>query len=339
MITININNIEYSGFISVKVSLGVEICTPIFSIIVEGNENISFIEGDSIEILVDDNKIITGIIEYKSSLYNIKSYIISIKGRGKTGILVSSAASNTSINGVTFKRLCEIEANIVDIEVVNLVDDLSIKPIYASPEIGQSIFDFIESFARKNQVLLFGDNLGRLTISRASKELYPYVLKLDHNNEGNNILSSHKIINLTELYGKYRFHSQLSPLTNASSNDISSQYGESIDLNLPQNKIFETYSEESLTSSELKKRAEWEKSLRRARNNVYICIVNNHSMENVLFVHNTLYEIYDTIQNISRILYCKYITYKQDENGNSTEFEFVDDNSYTIDDKPYKGFL
>jgi len=340
-LSIKLNGTDYVDFVSAAVSKNMETLTSAFSFVATASNDdfLPIREGDSIEVSADSSfKLLTGYVDSYAVRYNSTDHTIAVKGRSKLSDLVdSTVGAIKEFDRISLQDLCGnvIDELGVDARVKNLAGDIAVLEDIASAEVGQTAFAFLESFARKRQVLLNEDSSGDLNIIRASTDLSDNALKNIFGEPDNNILSASREIDISKLFNAYIAQGQLNPIDLTDETtvaELSGQFGTATDDEIRETRRYEFYSEETTDSFSLTDRAKWELGIRRARFGlVYKAVVQGHTYNDAVWEVNKLYQIDDEMCNIYDQLLCNKILYNFNlETGSTTELSFTNKNAYTL---------
>ncbi len=340
-LAIQLNGKLYKNFTEVTATSNMEAAASSFIVkstvgISNARANLSPIRaGDFVEIIADGKfTILTGYVDEEGIEYDAKTHTVTAKGRSKTQDLIDSTVG--AIKEYENANLLDIAKEVAadfGIEVVSEAGNIKPFPDIASAQVGQTGFKFLELLARKRQVLLTDDSLGRLVLTRASTELSLNSLKNIVGNLDNNIKKGSRSTNIANLFNEYIAQSQGNPIDASefqTPQDLSEAAGFAIDQEIRDVRRFEFYTEETTESFTLKDRAAWELSIRRARNFAYNCTVQGHSFNELLWKPNILHQIDDEFAAIFGQYLCKMVVYKYSLEGSTTELTFATKNAYTL---------
>lgn len=345
-----LDGVEYTGFTKAIVTRNIEDVASTFKFTATSSEDklIPIREGDKVIIVADEkHKILTGYIDEYNINYNDKKHETTINGRSLTLDIVDSTVKATdTFENVGFVTLCKENVSEFGIKVINQAPLFRDFEDIDSPETGQKIFGFLESFARKRQVLLTDNEDGDLVITRASSEISPNGLINKINGKNNNIKSGSRKIDLSQLFNEYIGVSQLDPIN---FKELSDDFGVPIDTKkfLPKFLVeevgiafddqirsprrLEFFTEETTDSFTLQDRAKWELSIRRARAFEYKCVVQGHTMNDIVWKPNILHQIDDDFARVFGQFLLKRLTYNYSlDEGSTTELVFTNKNAYTL---------
>ncbi|MCK5020816.1 MAG: hypothetical protein KAS32_27590 [Candidatus Peribacteraceae bacterium] len=304
-------------------------------------------EGDKIEVVVDQNTVLTGFVEGINSGAAPDKHDFVATGRDILADLIDSTLGPVKefTGSVQLIDICKAV-----IEGINLSNDvsvfdetgsgiagptLSLLPFseydITSGDIGIKAFDFLEHFARKRQVFLTTDGLGNLILSRNNGIKFPVKLKTGKNG---NLKTANKVIDNTERYNVYTAHSQLNPIRmvpGTNPTDLVQQKGLAEDPEIRSSRIFAFNAEESSDSLTAKDRAIWEANIRRARSLTYTGTVQGHSANGRLWIPNVLVDVDDPLNHIQATLLIRSVRYNSSlDLGNTTTLDMTFRSAYTL---------
>ena len=370
MITIRINNSIYSNFKSINVALSMETLSGAFDAVatIDQFSNFPIKIGDNVEILVNDQKVLTGFIEELEPRYSADSHEISLSGRSKTAdVIDSSLVDNLEIKGdITLKAVIEKILTINSITGINVIEATNIDPFVKgetiSAESGEGLFDIIDKYCQKRQVLATtngdgdivltrssADNLNAQLIFRTKKSLTQnitnqlitnqtnFLNKLSINKRENNILSANAFYSTKNRYYKYivRTQDNMNGINDLgiSINGLSSvsKKGEAIDDLIRTTRSIVISADDANTTETAKNKAIWEANIRKARTFEYTCNVQGFmANNNDLWLPNKLVKVEDNFMSINDFYIIKSVAFNYSLDGSITQIKLVNKNSYTL---------
>lgn len=347
MINIKVGATTYQGFTSAQVSLGMDrLCSTFeFTATTDGSSYLPFKGGEECEIFVDGDLVLSGTIEVVDAEYTNDSHRINISGRDYTGdLLDSSLDSLASItgDGLTLKSLIESVLDQLNIGV-DVIDNANPKPFnvsedYASPELGENAFSFLEKYSRKRQVLLGSDELGNVTIIKSEGDTIQAWLRHEVNGSTNNILSANVSYDRTGRFNVYKFASSLNPIAVNNSADVSvfsvaSQVGNVVvDDEISTGRQLYLVAETSASDGENTDRAKWERNVRRSRGRMYSAKVHGYrSQTGGLWTPGTVVGVLDERADIDGQMLVNTVTYDYSLSvGSQTTIGLLPPDAYTL---------
>jgi len=358
-IYIVINNVSYSNFLSINISRSLETIANQFTITLslESIAKLPFKLGDSVSIYFDKTPLITGYVEVLSATYSTNTHYATISGRDKTAdIIDSSIETPVSITGSIslvdlIKNILESN-NINDIDVRSNVDiDLFTANDQITVDNGDSIFNVIDEYCLKRQVIATTSGAGDILLTRVDQNGESYTTKLVHrSNAGSNSVIDRS--SLSSLVNKTSENNIISATYTLSTVNKFSKYVVKTqdilkELNLPSiDRLNKTAIKEDNTArggrtmvipsdntrdlETAQNRANWELSANKSKEAVYQCQVAGFiSEKDKVWTPNTLIKVEDERHSIDDFMIIKSvdIMYSLDS-GSLTNLELIKKDSY-----------
>jgi prophage tail gpP-like protein len=343
---LEVDGTEFAGFTSASATVRLDALTNTFSFSLTSNQGdpLPFRGGEACIVKVDGEKIITGHIEIVNVDGDSSDHSISVTGRDNTGdLLDSNLGSLDDIRPVTtLKRIIEIVIKHIG-STISVVEEFEPKPYVtaedlASPEPGQDVWDFIETLARKRQVLLSSDADGNVLITRSKSEEVDATLQHLIGRNDNNVLKYSVSYDTTGRYNVYRMSTQLNPvaLVNAgrfSNETIVSQNGQSTDKEIRAGRQLVLVAENA--GSTPIDRAKWEANVRRARGKIYSATVHGfRNQTGNIWAVNELIQVNDEFAGINSRMLVSSVEFNLSSEGRLTTLALVDKSSYLLSIDP-----
>lgn len=348
MMTLEVNGIQYTGFTTASTFRSLESVSGAFKFEATASEKITFPikVGDKCRVLIDGKPVNDGYVEIVIPSYSIDSHKLSISGRDKTMDMIDSTMVNegTYQGAISLKTIIERslkDGGINDVSVIDNVSDLeSFKASdIQSAAVGETIFSFVEKYARKRQVLLTGDGKGNIIITRSGVEKASTSLFNIIDGDSNNIIAGSAQYNETDIFNKYVVKSQSSfsgllsgGITTPS--EIVNQSGTAFDEDMKRkSRQIEITPPTSMPTEDAGKYALWQKNLRRAKAFIASLTVHGYTQGNGdLWQPNLLVDIHDDFLGRRGTFLIKSVenTLSVDE-GERSIIELVERDSYTLD--------
>ena len=333
-IYLEVDGVRYEGFTDIAVNSAMENFSSSFSFTTtvklnEKGEIINDIElGQKAKVFIDKILITTGFIE-ELDIDEEDSRIAS--GRDVGCDIIDSDIIQKSYNQRNFERLVNLvlKDNGFSIEVINKVGILNLEANETiKTEQGQSIFDFLDKYAKKLQVLLKMDKNGNLNIIREDNEVVKNML-INNYTADTNILKSRLKLSTIDRFYAIELYSQGNNKTHSKIGI--SQKGKATDpqIRTTRRKILtlNTASE----SKSLKALAEWNIQLRRAKGSRYTCTtLGFYSSNNTLWQPNTLVDVIDYRKKIQGTFLIQGVQFSQSLQGSFTTLDIVEQGSFSV---------
>ncbi|RDU99236.1 phage baseplate assembly protein [Trinickia dinghuensis] len=167
-----------SGWTDVHVTRGIERCPSDFSLgLTEAypgeTEEVVVQAGDPFQLMIGQDRIITGYIDDYVPEYDADSHSISATGRGKCQDLVDCSAvwPNGQISGTSALDVASKLAAHYGINVTCDIENLPPIPQF-NLFIGESAYDIIERISRYSQLLVYEDPYGDLLLTQAHQTMH-----------------------------------------------------------------------------------------------------------------------------------------------------------------------
>lgn len=345
---LEVNGIQYTNFISASCDIRLDSLSNRFSFeaVAPQGQPLPFKGGEACKVIVDDELVLTGFIEVVSVDYNGEDHTIFVSGRDKTADLLDSTIDTIDDlrgDGLTLKVLIETVIKQLELSIM-VIDEASPKPFsatedIAAPEPGDNAFSFIESYARKRQVLLTSNADGNIVIAKNSGQTASGAVQHIIGASDNNVMSSSFSFDTTGRYNAYKMASGLNPvaLNLAGDTDLASlvnQSGGTFDNDIRAGRQLIIISEAPFSDSSCETRSKWEADIRRARGLIYSASVPQFRVggdTGALWQINRIYQIVDDFVGKKETMLLNSITFNFDaDQGRNTELGFVGEKAYTL---------
>lgn len=344
---LEINGVEYDNFTSASAEIRLDALSNTFSFGAVSTKAtpLPFKGGEACRVRVDGETVLTGTIEVVNVDYSDGGHSITLQGRDKTGDILDSSLSPMSdlrapitLKSIIQKAIANIGADIKVVDEVNpapfnAAEDLS------APEPGENAFEFMESHARKRQVLLTSNGSGDVVITGASSAKSAGALQNILDAEDNNIIAGSVSYDLTGRYNAYKFASALNPISLLNAGDtgigeVVAQEGNATDPNIRIGRQLVLVAEGPFSSDQDKLRAKWEANIRKARGRVYSVTVRGYRTggdTGDLWAINTRVPIRDDFAGIDAEMLINTVTFGFDlQNGRQTVLSLLASNAYSL---------
>ncbi len=153
--------------------------------------------GDSVEVLIGDDLVITGWVEALPLRYDAQTIMTGIVGRSKTADLIDCSASPAQHNGENLFLIASALARPFGVDVVDAGAPAA-AVIEAQPEHGETVVDCLNRLLGQAQALAYDDERGRLVLGRPGSMKAATALVL-----GENILSCDTERSVRERFSSY----------------------------------------------------------------------------------------------------------------------------------------
>lgn len=350
MIFLEVGGKQFEGWTKISVVRSVRSLSGAFSLSATSHEKVSLPvrKGDACRIFIDANIVINGFMETVDVSYDADEHTIGISGRDKTGDAIDSSAIIKELSGtLTLEKVIRrvLDGNgLTDIEVIS---DVTTDPFKTgdieSAEVGETVFEFIEKYARKRQVLLTGDGNGNIVITRSGTVNAVTALVNVVGGTNNNIKSAIVSHADTDLFNQYIVRSQLNPAGLSAAGVISpsalvNQSGVATDGSVRATRILEIRPDQSLSKDDSDLFALWHRNVRKSKAFHYTAVVRDHYQDEEqtrLWIPNEIVSVNDDFGGVNEPVNAKLlldlVEYRQDlEEGSTTSLTLIDKNAYTL---------
>lgn len=353
--TLRVGGIDYSNFTEAACDIRLDALTNTFSFeaVAPSGQPLPFKGGESCEVAVDGEKVLTGFIEIVAVNYDGTDHTIRVSGRDKTADLLDSTidtiddlrGDNLTLKAVIEKVISQLGLSIKVIDQVN-PEPFSATEDIASAEPGENAFAFIEKYSRKRQVLLTSDADGNIVITTNTGQRAAGAVQHVIGAEDNNVLRSSFSFDTTGRFNAYKVASGLNPvaLNQAGDSDLASlvnQGGGVFDSAIRAGRQLILISETPFSDSNCTERAKWEADVRKARGLAYTAAVPGFRVgvdSGALWQINRIYQIVDDFVGKIEPMLCNNVTFTFSlEGGSETALGFVGQKAYTLilEDDPF----
>ena len=323
-----------------------------------GQSELDYNPGESIEIYLDGVQVIEGFIDEVEVTFDSRAHNIVLRGRDQTadfidssvpGIDIEKFEENRELFFKVFLRYVLDQMGLSHIGIVdrvhNTVDTCINNGKNISTEVGQTGFEFVDPYAQLKQILLRGDGKGNIILSSGNftNRLHKSVL-INLREEGlatfrnlrNNIVSGSFTKSQTERFNTYTIRSQedLSSTDKPPSEAVNNS-GSATDSEIRKTRRLTFETEENSTPRESNDRAAWESNIRRAQGKTFTLVTPGHSVaedgEIILWAPYSLVGVKETFSNIDAIMLIESVEYSLSLNGGTTtQITLVPKDSYLL---------
>ena len=335
-ITLEVDGIEYEGFTDIAVSSSLEGFSSSFSFSTTVKETIlGVIQNDlklqqKAKVFVEKNLIITGYIEALDISYSADSHSITVSGRDIGGDLIDSSIIQKSYRIKNFVNLINrvLLDNGFQIKVINKVGVLNLEQTeVVKAEKNESVFDFLDRYAKKLQVILKIDENGDLTIIREDSDVVKNMI-INNFTSDTNILSANLNLSTVDRFNVIQVYSQGNNKTHTKASI--SQKGTASDSQIRKTRRKIISMDTASQSKSLKSLAEWNVNLRRAKGSRYSCrVVGFLSSNKQVWKPNTLVDVIDLTAQIKGVFLIQGVEFTQSLQSSFTSLDIVERGAFS----------
>lgn len=320
-VILRVNGIDYAGWKSIRVTLGMEQISGEFDLSVSerwpGRDQMwPIFPGDECRLLVNNVPVITGYVDDVGPEYDKSSHSVRISGRDKTGDLVDCSAiyKKGSWHNVTLDRIAADICKPFGITVKTLAPVGDKFKVFAIQEC-ETAFEALDRAARMRGILLMSDGQGGLLLTRAGTETSPVVLAKGENIEKLSGQFSHK-----DRHSIYIIKGQNPGSDNTSATDHAQTKSSCTDDNVIRYRPLIVFAEQG-TGSTYRDRAVWERNIRAGRGSRAVYTVTGWDCGPGIWRPNRMVRVQDDFLHAPDELIIAKVVLTLDENGSRTEIE------------------
>lgn len=334
-IYLEVEGIKYEGFTEVAVNGAMENFSSSFSFSTTVKETtLGIIENDVklgqvARVFIDETLVITGYIEDVKIEYSADSHSITVSGRDIGGDLIDSSIVQKSYKQRDFEKLIKLVLvdNGYSIKVINKVGTLTLEPTETiKTEQGDSIFDFLDRYAKKLQVLLKINPSGNLEIVREDSSVVKKFL-INNFTQNTNILSAKLNLTTVNRFNVIEVYSQDNNRTHTKTSI--SQKGVATDSTIRSTRRKVITMDTASQSKSLTALAKWNINLRRAKGSRYSCKVLGFYSGEDIWQPNQLVNIIDLTAQVQGNFLIQGVQFSQSLQGSFTTLDIVERGSFS----------
>lgn len=333
------NNKSYAGWETISIKRSMETLCGDFTVSLSDRFTPlgkSFIMSaqDDVLLKIGDDNILAGFIDSIEPDYSNNGLLITVSGRDKTADLVDCGAANTpgSFNKATFKNIVAALVNPFGIETVYQAE-ISDRKIKFTIDSGESVFQALERLAVQEGVLLQTDSAGRLVFAKNTFERADTGLAT-----GDNILRIRLTYDFTDRFSPYIVRGQAAGDGNTPWSKTRAAVGAfSVDAVVNRYRPLVLQAETAATPASALRRAQWERTIRRARAmRVGIAVQGwRQTGSDQLWAINQITNVYaPQIRVVNLDLLIAEVVFSKSESGTETRLTLVPKDSFIKEPPP-----
>lgn len=349
MFLMEVDGIKYDGFVSASVSRSLENFSSIFNFSATHQPGKSFpIKiGSTCKIVINDTVIMDGFIESINISYDSSQHLIQISGRDKTADLVDSQIGGVDIEftqpNVSFKDLVEKVLSILNISNIKLIQKDKIKDFgegeIESASSGQTAFDFLETYARKRQIVLTTDGSGNIVARKSPIGTYATILSSRVDSQSTILLASFKF-DISQRFNKYEVISSDNLSSFTDMDEVPAQQSANtksitvIDDQIRKTRLYAFVPDQSCDQTQSNDQAKWEAAYRRSKSLVYNVTVQGFIAldDNKIWEPNYLVTVLDDYAVLTGQLLIAGVIYDYSiDTGSKTTLTCYASDSFTLE--------
>lgn len=325
-----VGGLAYQGWMAVRVQRGMAQCAGGFELKVSelwpGQDYSRKIEpGADCQVLLGDEPAITGYVDRVDLQVEAQAHEVEVSGRDKTADLVDCSAMRKpgQWRGQKIERIAADLAQPFGVAVRAEVDTGAALPSFALQE-GETAFEALERAARLRGLLLVSDGLGTLVITRAGRRKVPTKLVL-----GANLLRGRATLDLRDRFSEYHAKGQAPGSDLRSGAQVAQLRALARDPAVPRFRPFLLTCDTPDLGAGLRRRAEWECSVRAARSLRVQALVQGWRHADGLWEPNTLVPVVAEPLRLDAELLIEAVEYRQDGSGTVCLLQLTGPDAYS----------
>ncbi len=286
MFEMEIDGERFEGFIAASVTRSLETLSGQFrfSAVNEPTQPFPIKIGSTCKIVIDDNVVMNGFVEIIDVSYSAdpNEHIIGISGRDKTADLVDSQIAGINIEfsqpNIQFSALVDRVLQTLGITDIKFIQDAPIKSFgqgeIESASSGQTAFDFLETYARKRQLILTTDGDGNIVARQTPEGSFATTLSSEPDAK-NIILDATFSFDTTQRFNRYVVVSQdnISSFSNTAARPAKESANikslGALDDEIRSTRLYAFVPEQACDKTQATNRALWEGRYRKSRSIIY----------------------------------------------------------------------
>lgn len=332
-LTLLINNKNFQGWKSVRVTSGIQRAARDFSLSISerfpGQEQpLRIVPGNSCQILIGSEVVLTGYVDTVAISHSKDSHEIAVTGRSKTQDLIDCGAQPPWGN-IKEKSIMEIADQLAAPYKVDIVDAMG-GDTETIPELGvthgSTVFSVIESAARMKALLVTDDAEGRLLLTRAGTIKATTGLEL-----GKNILAANATFDHRKRFSRYEVRGQNKGSDTTQGKTITEPKAVIEDQTILRERVKYISAERLTDGARAEDRGRWEAAVSAGKSVSVSATVHGWRQENGdLWKSNTLVPFKDSLLTIDRELLITEVVYTLSEAGMITTLTLTPKESYQL---------
>lgn len=335
-ISVEVNNKLFEGFTEASISYGVESMARQFILSITTKDTlVSPIKvQDKIIIYIDGIKKLTGYVDLIEKSETAQSFTLIVEGRSLTADIIDTSIKRKTYLQRDFAQLVKtvLEDNKISLKVVNNITGLLKLDSNPIAEQGESIFNFLDKYAKKVQVLLTTNENGDLVITREGDDtMKGQLLKLYNGNGVNNILSSSINVTTKDRYNTIEIYANTQDKESITKSSIV-QVARAVDNSIRNSRKLILNQETNSQTISLSKLANWNVNVRRAKGSRYSCKVIGFWLGKELFEANKKIKIRDESMDVEGVFLIQAVNFQLNLNaGAITELQIVEIGAFSLE--------
>lgn len=282
--------------------------------------------GDSCEVAIDGEVVITGYVDTVEPAFDDLSHGITVTGRDKSGDLFDCSVINQfQFKGLKIEQIATKICEPFGITVKTETDTGDKIPIF-NIEQGMSGFEAIQKLCKIRGCLAYSDGKGGIIIARAGTEKINDTLI-----QAKNVLKAQGKYDFTERFSQYICKGQKQGDDNSSTDAITKPKAVVNDENITRYRPLIIIADGQIDTKKAMVRAKWEASVRRGKSRTFTIPVQGWKRKDgSLWPLNKLVAVKSQWLGLADTLLIAGINYKLDHEGEIAELALIPPEAYEV---------
>lgn len=314
-VTLRVNGLDYGGWKKVSISAGIERQARDFKLDVtwrwpEHMEELPIRQGDFCEVLIGEDRVLSGWIFATPVRYSAHEVTRSIQGRSVTADLVDCSAINKpgQWRQQSVQQIVAALAEPYGVKVLSQVAETG-KLADHSIEPGETVFESIDRLLTLSRLLSTDDSRGRLVIIKPGSA----GRAIDRLQLGDNLLEGSADLDFSGVFSEYRVTGQRSGTDSAHGTAASEVQASATDPRAARKRVLLIHESGQMTPELAAARANWERGSRMGKALTLNYKVQGWRQSNgALWLPNMVVRIVDPLIGIDRDMLISEIEYSLD---------------------------
>jgi len=335
-IVLNIGGTNYSGWLSLDLTISMETLAGVFNLSLTDNigrsnspikKSPTIRPGDTCSVLLNGETVITGYIDKVTPMIDATTHTIIIQGRDKTGDLVDCSMTQpiNQWKGLTADQIIERICSPFGIPVSTNVSVGDPFETFVVDQ-GSTCFEVIQKLCYMRQLLAISDGKGGLLLTTTGTDRANTSLV-----EGENIKAGQADYDYSQRFSSYLCKGQKQGVDLSNQIDNTGNFGEYDDPAITRYRPIMVIADGQASIADCTQRAKWQGAIARGKSRKLTITVNSWSQANgSLWGINKIVPIKSVLLGVQDNLLISACNFKLDENGEITVLTVTDPEAYTL---------
>ena len=351
-----VGGLAFENFLSISVNSAMNELARSFELtaVSRGFDDVPFRKGQTVEVKIGSDRIFNGFLEKISLRMGQEGRTLTFSGRDRLADIIDSDLTKVSDIGETVEHACKAVIRALGLSPMKVIDlaNTAARPFskeIVAPEDVDTAFQFLSDVARRRQALLTSDGDANLVITQGIGQAIDGRLVNRIDQIGNNLVGDAEYsTDDSRRFGLYTTSSQGNPSSLSSilgpdagiqsPGEMAGTSAKFRDRDIRLSRKRSISSEASYSQEDAKERARWEANLSRAEGILYrASVVGFHDAAGDLWRVNTAPIVEDQFAGLDTRMLLKGLTYRSDENGETTTLRLTERGAFEAKLQTQKG--